>query len=61
MEKASTVGVLTQYPYLQLDQQVCHPHYMAIVEGNLKHFNEGNKKNVIHGNNFKKDYSCTPI
>jgi hypothetical protein len=31
-QKASTDGTLQQYPYLQVGNQLCYQHYLAIVE-----------------------------
>ncbi|CAG8812734.1 23296_t:CDS:1, partial [Gigaspora rosea] len=35
IRKASTKGNLQLYPYLQPGNQICSPHYTAIVENQL--------------------------
>jgi len=34
LEKTAALQTLMQYPYLQLHQEICYPHYMQIVEIN---------------------------
>jgi hypothetical protein len=42
LEQASALQTLTQYPYLQLQQEICYLHYMQIVE------NSGSKRRKLH-------------
>ncbi|CAG8507935.1 4757_t:CDS:1, partial [Racocetra persica] len=38
IRKAIVKQTIQQYPYLQIGQQVCHSHYMVIVENeNIEH------------------------
>src|SRR5947199_6529144 len=58
--KCQVKRTLEAYPYLEVGQQLCHPHYCKIVEPNRdnklkKNQNEIRKKKVLEPINVEKD------
>lgn len=55
-EKARRKGTYESYTYLRIGQQLCHAHYMSIVESDRNQKSETpllmeiDKENITHGN-----------
>src|ERR1043165_4118399 len=55
-KKAQEKGTYASYTYLEVGQQLCHTHYLSIVEldrGQLLRISKIKKKNIVNGKYYK--------